>query len=139
MSGKRSLFDIIENGKEIEKNLNLTSMEKISIGVDKLIEMTDDAFKHTESLEDAIRQTDALASKTKRELSETKRELESHIYEDRAHHGELVEEIKRVSERISIIQEYTALLLERAGYGDVADLLKDGIKRLRRKEEEHLF
>lgn len=139
MSGKRSLFDVIEGGKEIEKDLNLTSMEKISKGVDKLIEMTNDAFKHIESLEDAIGQTDALASKTKRELSETKRELEQHIYENRARHGALVEEIKRVSERISIIQEYTALLLERAGYSDVADLLKDEIKRQRREEEEHPF
>lgn len=132
MSGKRSLFDVIEDGKEIEKDLNLTSMERISEGVDRLIEMTDDAFKHIESLEDAIGQTDALASKTKKEL-------EYHVHENRARYGALADGLKRMSERLSVIQEYTALLLERAGYGDVADLLKDEMKRQRREEEEHPF
>lgn len=132
MSKKRSLFDVIEGGKEIEKDLNLTSMEKISKGVDKLIEMTNDAFKQIQFLRDAVDQTESKAFRTKKDL-------ESHIYEDSVRHGALVEEIKRVSEHISIIQEYTALLLERAGYGDMADFLKDEMKKQRREEEKYLF
>lgn len=127
MSGKRSLFDVIENGKEIEKDLNLTSMEKISKGVDKLIEMTDDAFKHIELLEDAISQTDALASKTKREL-------ESHICEDINRYGELAMKIEKMSDRLSVIQECMVMSLEQAGRYDMVELLR-GKGNSKREEE----
>lgn len=132
MSGKRSLFDVIENGKEIEKDLNLTSMEKISKGVDKLIEMTDDAFKHVESLEDAIGQTDALASRTKRDLAD-------HIRGDQENCRALAERIRRLSDNLSIIQEYMILSLMEAGRDDMAEVLKEQRKKQREEEEKYLF
>ena len=132
MSGKRSLFDVIEDGREIENDLNKTSMERISEGVDRLIEMTNDAFEHIQSLEDAIEQTDALASKTKDEL-------EFRTYEDRARYGALVGEITKMSDRLSIIYEHMILLFEQSGQVDIAESLRDHRKKQIEEEEEGSF
>ena len=129
MSAKRSLFDVIENGKEIENDINLTSMEKISEGVDKLVDMTKDAFDHLQSLEDAIEQTDALASKTKREL-------DTQVYENRARYGALADRISKLAEQLSDIQKCTILLLEQTGEIRMANFLKDQRKKQLEEKEE---
>ena len=130
MSAKRSLFDVIENGKEIEKDLNLTSMEKISKGVDELVGMTKDAFEHIQSLEDALEQTDALASKSKREL-------DTHVHENRARYGALADRISKLAEQLSDIQKCTILLLVQAGQYDMADVLKGQRKKWLDEEEDY--
>jgi NADH/NAD ratio-sensing transcriptional regulator Rex len=132
MSGKRSLFDVIENGKEIEKDLNLTSMERISKGVDKLIGMTEDAFEHIQSLEDALEQTNAMASKTRRDL-------EYHIHENRARYGALVKKVTDMSDAILTLRKCTALLLEQAGEIGMAEGIRDQIERQREEEENNPF
>ena len=132
MSEKRSLFEVIENGKEIEKDKNLTSMEKISKGVDELVGMTKDAFEHIQSLEDALDQTDALASKTKREL-------DTQVYENRARYGALADRISKLAEQLSDIQKCTILLLEQAGEIRMTNFLKDQRKKWLEEEEETTY
>ena len=130
MSGKRSLFDVIEDGSKIEKDLNLTSMERISKGIDKLIEMTDGAFEHIQSLENAFEQTDALASKTKREL-------DTQVYENRARYGALADRISKLAEQLSDIQKCTILLLVQAEQYDMADVIKGQRKKWLDEEEDY--
>lgn len=130
MSEKRSLFDVIEDGSRIEKDLNLTSMERISKGVDKLIEMTDGAFEHIQSLEDVLEQTDALASRTKNDLA-------SHIYENRARYGALVMKVTEMSDAIRNLQKCTALLLEQAGEIGMAEVIRNQMKRQIEEDENN--
>lgn len=132
MSEKRSLFDVIEGGREIEKDLNLTAMEKMSEGVDILIEMTQDAFDRIRSLEDFAEQTDALASRTKNNLA-------SHIYEDRARYGALVKKVTDMSDAIWSLRKCTALLLEQAGEIGAAKVIRNQMKRQREEEENNPF
>ena len=130
MSEKRSLFDVIENGKEIEKDLNLTSMEKISKGVDELVGMTKDAFEHLQSLEDVVEQTDALASSTKNDLA-------YHIYENRARYGALADRISKLAELLSDVQKCTILLLEQAGEIGMAEVIRNQMKRQIEEDENN--
>ena len=132
MSEKRSLFEVIENGKEIEQDKNLTAMEKVSEGVDKLIEMTQDAFDHICALEDALEQTDALAARAKRGL-------ESHIHEENASYEALMKRVREMSDHLSTMQEYMILLLNWAGHGDMAQFLKEQRKKLMKEGEEYRF
>ena len=132
MSEKRSLFEVIENGKEIEKDKNLTAMEKMSEGVDKLIEMTQDAFDHIRSLEDALEMTDSMAAKTKRGL-------ESHIHEENASYEAIAKRVKEMSDHLSTMQEYMILLLNWAGHGDMAQFLKEQREKLMKEGKEYPF
>lgn len=128
MSEKRSLFDVIEGGREIEKDLNLTAMEKMSEGVDILIEMTQDAFDRIRSLEGLAEQTDALAAKTKLGF-------ESHLYEDDARHDALVKQVREMSCNISDLQKYVIMLLKWAEHGHMARSLEEQIEKQKKKEE----
>lgn len=128
MSEKRSLFEVIENGKEIEKDKNLTAMEKISEGVDKLIEMTQDAFDHIRSLEDALEMTDSMAARTKRDLT-------SHIAQEVGSHEAMADRLTEMADHLYVIQEYVILLLNQAGHGDMAGFLKEQREKERERAE----
>lgn len=131
MSEKRSLFEVIENGREIEKDKNLTAMEKMSEGVDKLIEMTQDAFDHIRALENALEQTDALAARVKNDLA-------SHIHQDSANRDAVARRLADLSDHLHVIEECTILLLEQAGHEDVAESLKEQREKERKRAEREM-